>query len=169
MKLNLFKICLISVLISLFAIASSGQNSGRRNNEPLPKKLRERLHKLKIEEEKKEFQKLLDRSEEVAALSKEIHTSFEENKKFTSKDSAKLKRVEKLLKKIRRELKAGKAVDDDDKEKLNSISEALKSLQENTSKLFNEVKKTTRHSVSAVAIQSSNTVLKVLKFLRLKK
>ena len=56
--------------------------------------------------------------------------------------------------------------DDDDKDKPSSMSEAIQALQKNTTALLDEIKKTTRHSISAAAIQSSNTVLKIVKFLR---
>jgi hypothetical protein len=39
-------------------------------------------------------------------------------------------------------------------------------LQNNTVKLVDELRKTTRYSVSVVAVESSNLLLKVVRFLR---
>ncbi len=128
------------------------------------KSVREKLLKMRIEEEKKEFEKLVERSEKAHKLSIEIRESFEKNKRLTSKDKEKLKNLEKLLRQIRRELRAGKP--DSDKKNPDSVVTALEFLGENTSKLVKEVKKTTRHSVSVAAVQSSNTLVKLVKFLR---
>jgi ElaB/YqjD/DUF883 family membrane-anchored ribosome-binding protein len=136
--------------------------------EPMPKNVRERLMTLCIEENKKEFNKLIEYSEEVAKLSKEIEDSYTENNKLSKKDQGKLKQVEKLLNKIRKELRANDEDDDDEVDEPSSTVQAIKDLQSKTSNLLDEIKKTTRHTISAVAIQSSNAVLKIVKFLRFK-
>ncbi len=158
----------LGILVTgLFFIQSAfGQN---RRNEPLPKSIQEKLVEMKIDEEKKDFDKLLERSEMVAKLSEDIETSFHENKKLTSEDKKRLEEVEDLLGKIRKELRASKDDDDEKEEAPHSILTAIENLRENTSKLFEEVKKTTRHTISAVAVQSSNTVLNIVKFLRFDK
>ncbi len=171
MKKLFFNLTSFTFLFSIFAISISAQvencySIGENRREPYPKSIREKLAKNCIERAKKDFQELLDRGEEIAKLTEEIETSYEENKKFTSDDNKKLARVEKLLKKIRRDLRADD--DDNDDEKPESKLEAIKKLKEKTLKLFNELKKTSRYSISAVAIQSSNTVLKLVKFLRFK-
>jgi len=154
----------------LFVCSADAQIFQDRNREqPLPDSIKERLVKLKIDEEKKDHDKLLKQSEEVAMLSEQIQISYTKNKVLTSKDQEKLDRVEDLLKDIRKELRAGKDDKKDKKEKLTSLNDAISNLQQNTVKLYEEVKKTTRHSISVVAIQSSNTVLKLVKFIRFKK
>ena len=168
-----FSLKFLFIVTAIFFSVSwaSAQIPGMYNREePLPDSIKERLHKLKIEEEKKDHETLLKRSEEVAFLSKEIQSSYAKNKALTSKDQKKLARVEKLLKKIRRELRAGKDNGKiEEKEKPKSLDAAISILQENTLKLYDEVKKTTRHSISVVAIQSSNAVWKLVKFIRFKK
>ena len=139
-------------------------NPGRR--EPLSDHIKERMIELCIEDNKKEFEKLVARSEEAARLSEELEKSFNEQNSLTKEDREKLERVEDLLGKIRKELRADKDEGDDDNKMPETVMEGLKQLQENTGKLLNEIKKTTRHSISAVAVQSSNTVLKLIKFLR---
>ncbi len=155
------------LVIGLFFMQSAfGQN---QRNEPLPKSIQEKLVEMKIDEEKKDFDKLLERSEMVAKLSEDIETSFLKNKKLTPEDKRRLEEVEDLLGKIRKELRASKDDEDEKEDSPNSILTAIENLRENTSKLFEEVKKTTRHTISAVAVESSNTVLNLIKFLRFDK
>lgn len=161
---------MLLVVGAFLVMSANAQFPDRRNKEEqYPDSIKERLIKLKIEEDKKDHETLLKQSEEIALLSGEIEKSFVKNRSLTSKDKEKLDRVEDLLKKVRRELRAGKDDDDDDnKTKPNSLDSALSSLHQNTLKLFEEVKKTSRHSISVVAIQSSNAVLKLVEFIRFK-
>ena len=134
---------------------------------PLSPHIKQRMIELCIEDNKKDFEKMMRRTEKLARLTKEIETSFEENKRLSRSDKKKLKEAEKLLDKIRDELRADD--DDDDAERRRrprDVVEAVEMLSENTAKLVDELKKTTRHTISAVAIQSSGTVLKLVKWLR---
>ena len=158
----LFFSLLLSLLLSTSLLAQTRNcyNLVENRREPYPEQIREKLTELCIERAKKDFQEMLKRSEEVAKLTKELQGSYSENKKFSKKDTKKLKRVEKLLKKIRSDLRADK--DDNIKEdQPKSIPDALKSLKDKTFNLLEELKKTSRYSISAIAIQSSNKVLKV--------
>ncbi len=108
--------------------------------------------------------------EEAVKLSNELEKSFTQNNQLSSTDQKKLDRLEKIVKKIRNELGA----DGDDKsvelnEKPLSIINALKALQNSTVKLVDELKKTTRYSVSVIAVESSNFLLRVVRFLRIGK
>jgi hypothetical protein len=80
-----------------------------------------------------------------------------------------LDRLEKIVKKIRNELGGDddKRVEIDDKPL--SVVNALKALQNNAAMLVNELKKTTRYSVSVIAVESSNLLLRVVRFLRIGK
>jgi len=137
------------------------------HREPLSNHVKERMIELCIEDNKKEFEKLLERTEQLAKLCNEIELSYAANKQLSKQDREKLEEAENLLSKIRKELKAD---DDDDGEEQRkrpeSVVEAVDLLRENTLKLVSEIKKTTRHSISVVAIQSSNTVLKLVKWLK---
>lgn len=138
---------------------------GKPSNEELPKNIRENLEKQRIEQEEKDYKELLKRGEEALKLSEDLGKSFTANNKLSSEDRKKLERLEKLVKKIRSDLGG----DDDDAEEDEApatVSDALKFLQENTVKLVGELKKSTRHSISAVAIHSSNLLLRVVKFIR---
>ena len=138
---------------------------GRPRKQEYPKPILETLEKKRIEDEKKDHQKLLKRGEEAVKLSEEIENSFIQNKKLSTKDKKKLKQLEKLLKKIRSDLGGG---DDkkDFEDKPKDLGDAIKSLKDNTVDLFDEIQKTSRHTISAVAIESSNVIIKIVKFLR---
>ena len=121
---------------------------------------------------------MLERGEEALKLSEELEKSVAQNSKLSSQDQSKLERLEKIVKKIRKELGG----DDDGGEELEgkletsfgeaedveplTIVSAIKKLQSGAAKLVDELKKTTRFSISAVAIQSSNALLKIVKFVQ---
>ncbi len=142
--------------------------------EELPKSIKESLMKQRIQKEKEEHDELLQRGEEALKLSEEIEKSVTQTNKVTSADREKLDRLEKIVKKIRKDLggddddnaESNKLIDDADKDKPSTIVSAINKLQSTATKLFDELKKTTRFSISAVAIQSSNSLLKIVKFIR---
>ncbi|MCB1022905.1 MAG: hypothetical protein KDB79_00845 [Acidobacteria bacterium] len=151
-------------IIAVFCIGFSARETFGQRDEPLPDSIREKMIEMEIEDQKEDFQELVARSEEVVKLTGEIEVSYNENKKLTADDREKLSRVEDLLEKIRKELRARK-----DKEKIKppkSMTSAVQSLREDTIKLLEEIKKTSRYSISVVAIQSTNAVLKIVEFLR---
>jgi hypothetical protein len=171
-----FLTSIIFVFTMLFAAAvANGQidastPNGRPSKEELPKNIQETLAKQRIEREKKDYEELLQKSEEAVNLSRELEKSFTAGNQLSNDDLKKLDRLEKLVKKIRSELGG-----DDDKEnaesteepqKLSTVQNALQNLQTTAAKLFTEIKKSTRYSVSVVAIQSSNALLKIVKFIR---
>ena len=167
----LFTILLIAATVGLAAAQTDATTrSGNPQKEDLPTGIKESLAKQRIEREKKDFAELLARGEEAVKLSDELEKSFTQNNQLSSTDLKKLDRLEKVVKKIRNELGG----DDDDKsieldDKPLSVVNALKALQNNTVKLVDELKKTTRYSVSVIAVESSNLLLKVVRFLRLGK
>lgn len=136
--------------------------------EDYPTGVRESLAKQRIDRDKKDFAELLARGEEAAKISTELEKSFTQSNQLSTDDKKKLDRLEKLVKKIRNELGADN--DDDEAVELTSkplsIGNALKALQDNTVKLVGELKKNTRYSVSVIAVESSNALLKVVRFLR---
>ena len=170
MKRRLFQIVF---LLTLFALAGgyagaqidASTRDGNPRQEDLPKSIKENLAKGRIDQEKKEYEELLKRADEASKLSEELEQSFAQNNKLSGEDLKKLERLEKLVKKIRGDLGADEEEISDEK-KPADLAGAFKALQENTSKLMDELKKSTRYTVSALAIQSSNVLLKVVKFLR---
>ena len=147
---------------------ASQSRSGDISKEDYPKGIQESLVKQRIDREKKDFAEMLSRGEEAVKLSGELEKSFAENSQLSNEDRKKLDRMEKLVKKIRSELGGGgddeETVVIDDKPL--SMQNAFQALQNTTVKLAGELKKTTRHTVSVVAVESSNLLLKVVHFLR---
>jgi len=145
------------------------------DDEDRPKNFKETLVKMRIEKEKKEFDEMIGRGEEALKLSEELEKAYTINGRLNPNELNKLATVEKLVKKIRNEL-GGDDDDqsDDDKAEASRLQitpmaqgDAIKSFKSTTLKLFEELKKTTRFTISAAAIQASNAVLKLTRFLRI--
>jgi hypothetical protein len=177
MFFTLKRFFLLTVFIAAASLCANAQidassPNGTPRNEDLPTSIKETLAKQRIAQEKKEHQELLNRGEEALQLSKDLEKSFTDKSRISLDDQKKLDRLEKLVKKIRNEL-GGDDEDDEEKDAFvknpNTIQSAFKTLQDNTIKLLDELKKSTRYTVSVVAIQSSNLLLKVVKFLRFSK
>ena len=141
------------------------------SKEETPKGIKETLDKMRIEKDKKDHDQMIERGEEILKISEELEKNVDQNGHLSEKDYSKVATVEKLVKKIRTELGGSDdddAADDPAKEKDNSPlspTEVVKSLHSTTSKLYDELKKTTRFTVSATAIQASNSVLRLARFL----
>lgn len=173
----LFSVCALFAALSVNAqIDASSPNGRPQAKEEIPKSIQESLMKHRIEQEKKDHQELIERGEEALKISEELESSVAESNKITVKDREKLDQLEKLVKKIRKELGG----DDDDEKTVENIIEpeqenvslvvaAMKKLQSTAVKLVDELKKTTRFSISAIAIQSSNSLLKIVRFVRFTK
>ena len=171
MCFKFFRFIFVIFLVSTAIVCVNAQSdvdprTGKPTREDLPKSVKETLAKGRIDREKKDYEDLIKRSEESAKLSEELEKSFAKNNQLTLDDQKKIERLEKNLKKIRSELGGD---DDDDDENLSSIHNALKKLQNYTSTLVEELKKTTRYTISATAIQTSNAILKIVRFIRLGK
>lgn len=173
------------VLLTAFAASAQADAStpgGRvAPKEDLPKSIQESLVKQRIEREKKDFQEMIERGEEALKLSEELEKSIAQNSKLSSQDQQKLERLEKIVKKIRKEL-----VGDDDNDEFSAgfketengetgavkedkpltVASAIKVLQTSAAKMVEELRKTTRFSISAMAIQSSNALLKIVRFVQ---
>ncbi|SRR5215204_836075 len=180
MRIKLSTFCFSLFVVLLFGVTAFSQidastpNGKPQPKEDLPKNIKETMAKQRIEREKKDYEELLQRSEEAVKLSEELEKSFTDSNKITSEDQKKLDRLEKIVKKIRSELGANDDGEAEigDKEKAenpSNIDSAFKTLQKNAAQLFDEIKKSTRYSVSVVAIQTSNALLKLVKFIRIGK
>ncbi|MFT3745348.1 MAG: hypothetical protein QM785_13775 [Pyrinomonadaceae bacterium] len=147
------------------------KTSDANDDDDKPKSFRETLVKLRIDKEKKDYDDMLGRGEEALKLSEELEKAYEQNGRLNANEITKLATVEKLVKKIRSELGGDDDDDDDDKASPPPApldqKEAVRSFRSTTVKLFDELKKTTRFTVSAAAIQTSNAVLRLAKFLRI--
>jgi len=184
---GLFKFLVISVLL-LGAVecafsqppevpdATTATPRGRREDIG-SRSLKEMLIKQQIIREKKDYEEMLERGEEALRITKQLQASFEQNKSLSSEDRARLASLENTVEKIRKELGGGDDTEIAPAEESNteevpkpsSVEDAFKYLQQTTVKLVDELKKTTRFSISVIAIQTSNNVLKLVRFLRFKK
>ncbi len=176
---KLSKLIFSMLLLATFSICVHAQVCSQ-NNEPqsmgrtpqkeeVPQGIKENLAKMCIEQQKKEYAEMLKRGDEALKLSEELEKSFAANNALSGEDRKKLDRLEKLVKKIRSDLGGdddGKEIETSEDNSPLSTGNAFKVLQENTVILVDELKKSTRYTVSAVAIQSSNMLLKAVKFLR---
>lgn len=172
---NMLQIFRYFWLFSFLALASicvqaqlmtAETRSGQTVEADLPLTIKENLAKQRIKQNKEDYEEMIERGEEALKLSEQLSSSYDKNKKLSKSDFEKLNRLEKLLKKIRKELGGDGDGEDEVEDKSANLGDAVKNLRENTVNLFDALQKTTRHSISAVAIQSSNTVLNIVKFMR---
>jgi hypothetical protein len=138
--------------------------------------IREMAVKQQISRRKKEHEELLKQGDEALRLADELESSFDKNQSFSGGDLQKLQELEKLANKIRQELGGSDENDSDEisadsseNRARSSVGSAFAFLRDSTVKLVNELKKSTRFSISVAAIQASNSVVKFARFLRLKK
>ncbi len=134
----------------------------------LPKSYQEGLEKLRIDREKKEYDKMVGYGEEAVKIAEELEKAFESNGRLSDKELNKVANVEKLVKKIRSELGGDydETTDDETTDNPAEPEQAVRSFRSVASDLFNELKKMTRFTISVAAIQSSNSLLRIGRFLR---
>lgn len=167
---KVFKILFLLLLLAAasFSIHAQFSNPNEPRKEDLPQGIKENLAKQRIEQEKKDYEELIKRGEEAMKLSEELEKAFAANNTLSSDDRKKLDRLEKLVKRIRSDLGG----DDDEETSVSdedtplSMANAFQVLKENTVKLVEQLKKSTRYTISAVAIKSTNLLLKVVRFMR---
>ena len=167
---KLFIVLSFIFAIGIFTFPTNAQiDLSTRNGKPIPeeipKNVQESLKKQEFERIKKDYEEMLENGEQAVKLTEEVELSFNKNKKISSTEIQKLEKIEKLLKKIRKEL-GGDDDDDVKPEKPASIKSAIETLKESSVNLYNELKKTSRYTISAVAIQSSNKLIDIVRYIR---
>jgi hypothetical protein len=128
---------------------------------------------MRIEKEKKEYDEMIDRGEQALKISEQLETTVSATGRLTEKELSQVAELEKLARKIR----GGLGGDDDTEDKNEALAQirtmslenAVRELRDSTGTLYEELKKTTRFTISAMAIQSSNTVIRLAKALRIQK
>jgi len=169
----IFAVLLLIASTALFAqrTADLGGSSRREDTkEETPRSFSEVMAKHRIEQAKKDHDEMIARGDDALQLSDQIETSYEKTGSLTRQDRQKLEELEKVVVRIRKELGG----DDEeeatvDEKSPSSLGEAVKYLQTTTAKMVDELKKSTRFTISAAAIQTSNAVIRVARFLRLRK
>jgi hypothetical protein len=172
MLIKIASIIVITFATCLAAMAQAADGRSpiaptRDDEHDRPLSFREQLDKLRIQREKKEFAEMLERGKDAVKASEQLERSFAESGQMTSTELAKLATLEKLIKKIRSDLGGD---DDSDKnvkyQTLGTAADLVRDIRETTERLFRELNKTSRFSISLGAIQTANYILRTAKFLR---
>ena len=145
----------------------------RRYQTDEDRSIKELMEKQRIAKDKKDHEVMLKRADDAARLSGEIATNFDKNGRLTQDDQERLGALEKEVLKIRKELGGDENDEGGDEASENSARlkpatprEAIGHLDGATADLVTEIKKTSRFTISAAAIRSSNAVLRLVRFLR---
>ena len=165
------------VLLAAAAFAQSASNDpwpnpDRKRPDDDSHILKEMLAKQQSARDKREYASLVERSEEALKLSEELEAGFDRKEQLTDSGRKRLEAFEKLVAKIRDDLGGDDDADvtlaEKDKESPKDVREGFRYLKRSTEQLVSEIKKSTRFSVSVVAIESSNTLIRLARFLRFK-
>ena len=159
-----------SVLVSAQAEDRFPDEHSRRREAPPPANVREMLERMRIDKEKKDHDEMITRGEEVIKLADQLEKSFDDRGQLSEADRAKLQSIEKDVKKIRSELGGNDDADDEAKETEApsgglTVSSAVSSLKSTSAALLQELKQSSRFSISVPAIEASNATLKLARFL----
>lgn len=176
------KYFLLTILLFSFAVLGLGQTA---SNEPWPpitgqrrpnedsETLDKMLAKQRTAREKKEYEELVERANEAVKLSNDLARSLEKNQVFTNSEKKQLAEFEKLIGRIRDDLGG----DDDGKTTLiadkeastpKDVREGVLYLKRSTASLLEQIRRSTRFSISVAAIETSNTLIRLSRFLRLR-
>ncbi len=173
----------LAIPIFLIMLAAAGSVSGqsadnevmfpneddRKRTRPSTS-IREMVQKQRAAKLRKEHEEMLKRGEEAMELVGQLDRSLESGGKLTKPDIEKLDRLEKLASRIRKDLGGGSDGTDrfEAEEKPPAdVRQGFIALKESTEKLVKELNRTTRFTISATAIQTSNAVIKFARFLRI--
>lgn len=145
-----------------------------RSRDDQPRTIREQLIKQRIERERKEHLAMIRRGSDALELSEKLERSLNENNQFSQEDLKDLEELEKLVSRIRKDLGGGsdKEAEQRVEEEIGQkpdVKQAFQFLKQSTVTLVEELQKSTRFTISAAAIQTSNAIITVARFLRLRK
>lgn len=142
---------------------------GVRQQEDAPQGVRDMLIRMQIEKAKKDFEERLDRAERATKLSHQIGASVEKTSKVTSEDRERIDDLEKITKDLLDDLggDAGDLINEvTDQDTGKTPAATAKQLENAVATMAAELKKTTRFTISAAAIESSGAVLRIVRVLR---
>ena len=128
-------------------------------------KMIEFRQKMRIKQEMEDFRELVERGETTARLSEELLKSFAQNDRLASNDAEKLNNLEKTLKKIRKFL-GGSDDDEASEQKPVSLADALEKMSKISAELKDELKDSTRMTISATSIENANDLLELVAYVR---
>lgn len=131
--------------------------------------LNEMLAKQRMAKAKKDHEQMVARGNEALEIADELEKSLGENSQLTPTNRKKVQELEKLVTRIRRDLGGdGDGLDsfNEEERRPTDIREAVIFLKDTTSKLVEELQKSSRFTISAIAINTSNAVIRLTQFLR---
>jgi hypothetical protein len=110
---------------------------------------------------------MIDRGEEAVRLTTEVERGFAEKAMLTADEIERIEAVAKDIKKIRGDLGGGDTDDEEaaDKNQQVTVASAVATLRSTSERLLEEIKRSTRFSISVPAIEAANDALKSAKFL----
>lgn len=170
-KYILFIVFALLGTIPSVALGQSADNTSpmlprKDDGENQPRSLKEMMYKMQVDKDKRDHDEMLERGERLLKLTEELETTIEQTEQVTDADRDKLETVEKLTKKVLGELGGDDDIPAESAEVMPSGSaDGAKLLREKTLLLVDELKKTSRFSISATAIELSNAVLRIARFL----
>ena len=171
----LLKFGLLPALFLGAAVVTSAQADASNNplfpgerRQDLPMAAREMLTKKQIAKARKDHEEMIARGEQARKLADELEVSLANKDVLSASDKKKLSELERLASQIRKDLGGGND-EDEEPDKPGTLKEAVGFLAGATRTLVSELEKTSRFSISVVAIQSSNSVIRLARFLRLAK
>src|SRR5690606_16962635 len=126
--------------------------SGERRQD-LPRAAREMLTKKQIAKARKDHEEMIERGEQASMLADELEISLANKETLSAADKKKLSELEKLASRIRKDLGGGGDEEENEEEsKPATVKEAVAYLTNATRTLVSELEKTSRFSISVVAI-----------------
>lgn len=176
---RLLQLGFVFIWAAAAAVSASAQSSSpapwpfpdsERRRDEESRFIKEMLTKQQSEREKKEYQAMLERGEKALDLASDLEKSASEGRKLSADEQKRLNDLEELISEIRDDLGGD---DDLDKEPLpkklrpRGVCEGFSALKSSTESLVEELKKSTRYSISIVAIETSNDLIKLVRFLKL--
>jgi hypothetical protein len=132
----------------------------RNDRDERPRNIQEGLAKLRIEKDKKKFNEMLRRGEDVAKLAAGLQNAS------PAERADKVAEIGKLVKKIRDDLGGDGDGTNDESGISTGPADVVKLLQEAVNGLTEELKKADRFTVSAAAIESSNNIIRLVRTFR---
>ena len=168
-KVLLFACLLLAGGIAVFAQPPDPPKIPGQKEEDQPQTIQETLIKMRIDKDKKDHEQMVTRGEEALKIAEQIEKDYDAKGQLSADDLSKIANVEKLVKKIRTELGGaddGENQEDPNEPRISTRSDAVRSLRQTAEAMFNELKKNTRFSISLSAIQTTNAMLRLAKFLR---
>jgi len=176
---KIFTICFALAALFVAALSSPAQNRqieetpllprGVRPPEDPPQGVREMIVRLQIEKAKKDYEERLTRADRATKLSREIETSIDKSSKLSDEDRRRLDDLEKLTKDVLDDLggDAGDLIKEPLDQDLGKTPAATaKELDSAVATMAAELKKTTRFTISAAAIESGGAVLRIVRVLK---